>query len=103
MDSRDTQKMIKLAREGKDIAKIWDEDFPQYDYWDIYNIVYDAGEKSSLGMRKMITHRFNKLSSQITPEQQEILDEVDDLVWRIYDRYRESQKKLQKIRQAIEE
>ena len=32
----DSQKMRRLAQEGKQISKIVAEDFPKLDYWDVY-------------------------------------------------------------------
>ncbi|MES1047586.1 hypothetical protein FOA22_24470 [Heyndrickxia oleronia] len=101
-DTRDIEKMIKLAREGKQISKIWEEDFPQYDYWDIYMEINEAGEKSALGTRKKITYRINKLANTRKKDQHILLEEISELVDHLYVRYKESQKKLQEIRNVIE-
>lgn len=101
MDKRDSGKMVQLAREGKQISKIWEEDFPQYDYWDVYVEVYGSGEKSSLGTKRMITNRLNKLSSLPKREQDELIQEIDELVCHLYNRYKESQQKLDDIRGVI--
>ncbi|MGM0780027.1 MAG: hypothetical protein ACQEXE_26060 [Bacillota bacterium] len=101
-DARDAEKIVMLAREGKQISKIWKEDFPQYDYWDIYMEVHEAGEKSALGTRKKITHRLNKLETLPKRSQPEVIDEVRELVDHLYIRYKESQRKLQEIRSVIE-
>jgi hypothetical protein len=101
MDSRDSEKIIQLAREGKQITKIWDEDFPNYDYWDIYWEVYGAGERSSLGTKRMISNRLSKLTSVPKSEQKEIIEEINNLVWHLYNRYKENQQKLDEIRGVI--
>lgn len=101
MDVRDSEKIIQLAREGKQISKIWSEDCPQYGYWDVYVEVYGAGEKSSVGAKRMITNRLNKLSSLPKYEQDELIREINDLVCYFYDRYKESQQKLDDIRTVI--
>ena len=101
MDKRDSDKMIQLAREGKEISKIWEEDFPQYDYWDIYIEVYGAGERSAVGIRRMITNKLNKLTSLSYNEQAISIKEIDDLIWHLYNRYRENQQKLNDIRNII--
>jgi hypothetical protein len=101
MDKRDSDKMIQLAREGKGISKIWEDDFPNYDYWDIYIEVNTAGEKSSVGIKRMITNRLNKLPSLGKKEQQDLVNEINELVWHLYVRYKESQQKLDKIRGII--
>lgn len=103
MDERDIEKMIKLAREGKRLYKIWEEDFPQYDYWDIYMEINEAGKKGALVTRNKITYRLNKLQQRMSKkERQEVLDEITELVDHLYIRYKESQKKLQEIRNVIE-
>ncbi|QHI73437.1 hypothetical protein [Aminipila terrae] len=101
MDARDSEKMVKLAKEGKEISKILQEDFPQYTYWDIYWEVYGSGEKTSMGVRRMITNRLNKIVNLQPMEQRGIIDEIDELVWHLYDRYKESQQKLDDIRSII--
>lgn len=102
MDTRDSRKMIQLAREGKAISKIMDDDFPEYSYWDIYLEVYGAGEKSAVGVKRMISNRLKKLPSLSAEEQQNMVNEIDELVWHLYSRYRESQQKLDDIRIVIE-
>lgn len=101
MDARDSEKMVKLAKEGKEVSKILQEDFPQYTYWDIYWEVYGSGEKTSMGVRRMITNRLNKIVNLQPMEQRVIIDEIDELVWHLYDRYKESQQKLDDIRSII--
>lgn len=101
MDIRDSEKIIQLAREGKLISRIWEEDFPNYDYWDIYWQVYDSGEKSSLGTKRMITNRLKKLPSLTQKQQEEIIGEINELVEHLYTRYKESQHKLDEIRGVI--
>lgn len=102
MDKRDSEKMVKLAREGKQISKIFQEDFPNYNYWDIYLEVYGAGERSALGVKRMITNRLYKLTSIPANEQQVIIEEIDNLVYHLYSRFKESQEKLDEIRAIIE-
>lgn len=101
MNKRDSEKIAQLAREGKQISKIWEEDFPIYDYWDIYFAVHEAGEKSSLGVKRMITNRLYKLASLPKKEQDQLIEEIDELVCFLYDRYKESQQKLDDIRYVI--
>ncbi len=57
----DSEKMQRLAQEGKQISKIVDEDFPGLDYFDVYFEVYNSGGQSSLGIKKTITNRLNAL------------------------------------------
>lgn len=101
MDVRDSEKIVQLAREGKQISKIWEENFSNYDYWEVYVEVYGAGEKSSVGAKRMITNRLNKLSSLSKKEQEELIKEIDELVCYLYNRCKESQQKLDDIRGVI--
>jgi phosphoribosyl-ATP pyrophosphohydrolase len=102
IDERDITRMVQLAREGKQIKKINEEDFPEYNYWEIYEKIYGAGEKSALGVKKMITMRLNKLTTVTKKEQPEIISEIADLVEYLYVRHKESQVKLDEIRSIIE-
>lgn len=102
MDERDIIRMVQLAREGKQISKINEEDFPQYEYWEIYEKVYNAGEKSALGIKKMITKRLNKLTQVTKREQPDIIDEISELVEHLYIRHKENQVKLDDIRTIME-
>lgn len=102
MDKRDSDKMIKLAREGKAISKIMEEDFSNYSYWDVYWEVYGAGEKSAVGAKRMISNRLKKLPQSAGEDQQQMIDEINELVWHLYSRYRESQQKLDEIRAVVE-
>lgn len=78
------------------------EDFPEYSYDDIYIEIYGNGEKSSVGVKRMISNRLKKLPSLSDQEQTKIIDEIKELVWHLYSRYREGQKKLDSIRGIIE-
>jgi len=102
LDNRDSEKMKKLAREGKLISKICGEDFPQYSYSDVYAEIYGGGERSAMGVKKMISSRLKKLPSLSTKEQSDLIDEINDLVWDLYNRNKESQQKLEDIRAVIE-
>ncbi|MGE7811246.1 hypothetical protein [Lysinibacillus capsici] len=102
MNKRDSEEMIRLAKEGKEISKIWSEDFNEYDYWEVYTEVYGAGERSSLGVKRMITSRLNKLAGTNNQEdREELIEEINELIWHLYSRYKESQQKLDEIRAII--
>jgi len=95
--------MKNLAREGKQISKISVEDFPEYDYWDIYSEVYGAGEQSAQGVKWMITNRLNQLVAANARDRQDIIDELNELIWYLYQNYRSNQRKLDNIRQVLGE
>jgi len=100
----DASKMRQLAQEGKSIAKITEQDFPKLDYWDVYFEVYAKGERSSMGIKHMITTRLNKMASSTSKsERKEIADELHGLIWHLYDNHKLNSKKLLAIRAALEE
>jgi hypothetical protein len=99
----DSAMMIKLAQEGKQIAKIWREDFPKYEYQDIYFEVYGNGERSAKGLKVMITNRLNSIQGTSSKKQQKlIIDELHDLVWHLYEQHKSNQKKIDSIRKALD-
>ncbi len=98
---RDSDKMKNLVREGKQITKIAREDFPEYDYWDIYSEVYGSGEQSARGVKRMISSRLNQLVSSDTQTRQSIVNEVNELIWYLYDNYKGNQRKLERIRSIL--
>jgi len=102
VNEKDASEIQKLVREGKQISKVWEDDFPEYEYWDVYMAAYDGGERSALGVKRMITNRLNKMvESRVVGERREIMKELDDLVWHLYESLKDSQKKLEKIRAVI--
>lgn len=100
---RDSEKMIRLAKEGKQISKIWTEDFPELGYEDVYIEVYGAGERSSRGIKRMISTRLNRIANAPKSERLAIVSELHELVWQLYRKHKENQKKLDKIRKTLEE
>jgi len=93
----------KLAAEGKPISKIFYEDLPKCNYWDIYTAVYEDGGKSALGVKRTIANRLNTLSETRTKaERQEIIEEVEELVWHLYEAVKFNQKKLSAIRKTLD-
>ena len=102
MNKKDSEIMIRLAKEGKQISKILSEDFPEYDYWEIYMEVYGAGERSSVGVKRMITARLNKIAvADKKQDREKIIEEINELVVHLYSRYKSSQQKLDDIRAVI--
>lgn len=99
----DSKKMQRLAQEGKQISRIAIDDFPSLDYWDVYVEVYGAGERSSRGIKRMISTRLNKLVDSPKEERRKIIEELHDLVWHLYENHKTNQKKLGIIRKALQE
>ena len=100
----DSAKMRRLAQEGKPISRIASEDYPGLGYWDVYIEVYAAGERSSRGIKYMITSRLNAIAEcKNKIERTEIVEELHNLVWHLYKNHMTNQKKLEKIRAALGE
>jgi len=104
ISKQDSEKMRQLAKEGKQISKIVKEDFHhQYEYWDVYLEIYGSGEKSSRGIKTMISNRLIKLIDSNKEERRNIVDELQGLVWHLYENHKANQVKLDKIRKALSE
>ncbi len=103
MNTKDKLAIQALAKEGKRLSKIVEEDFPDYEYIEIYEAVYDHGGKSALGAKRTITNRLSTLiETGKKKEREEIIEEVEELVCHLYDSLKSSQKKLQAIRKALD-
>lgn len=101
---KDVQKMRRLAQEGKQISRILADDFPKLDYGDVYWAVYGEGERSSQGIKKMISFRIQKLvDTHSQQERKGIAQELNDLVWHLYQNHKTNFDKLSRIRAALEE
>ena len=108
MEQRDIDTIIRLSKEGKQTAKIWAEDYPELDYWEVYNVIDEAGEQSALGVKRTISNRLNNLremaqnKNNYTEEDfRKMIDEIDGLVNFLYERHKANQKKLDCIRDTI--
>jgi len=102
MNKKDKNTIQTLAREGKQISKIMEQDFPELDYWEIYQAVYDDGGKSALGTKRTIANRLTTLAE--TTKKQEraaIIEEIEDLVWHLYESLKNSQQKLDALRKIL--
>ena len=101
-DKKDQERIIALLQENT-IKKIWIEHCPQYSYDDVYFAALGAGERSSHGIKRMITGRLKKLPTLSTSEQKDMIDEVAELVQCLYNRQKGLQKKMSKIRDVVEQ
>lgn len=100
----DSEKMQKLAKEGKKIADIWSQYFPKLTYWEVFFEIYDAGGRSALGVKRTITNRINAIAeSRSKSERKELADELQELVWHLYNNHKSNHQKLSAIRKAIGE
>jgi hypothetical protein len=102
ISKKDQAAIHSLAKEGKPISKILDEDFPEYEYWEIYEVVHAGGGKSALGAKRTIANRLITLSNSGKKQERDaIIEEIDDLVWHLYESLKTSQRKLDAIRKII--
>ncbi len=104
MNKKDREAIKGLAKEGKQISKIFHQDFQEYEYVEIYEAVYDSGGKSALGVvKRTIANRLTTLADTgRRKEREEIIEEVEELVWHLYESLKSSQRKLQAIRKALD-
>ncbi|MEN6411928.1 MAG: hypothetical protein ABFC84_04060 [Veillonellales bacterium] len=101
VDDKDSKKMIQLAREGKGIKEVWEEDFSNYDYWDVYWTIKNGGVTAAREIKKQITMKLNQITSESTERQKELIDEIQELIWQLYSSHKENRKKLEDIRKVI--
>ncbi len=103
MNKKDKSAIQALSQEGKQISKIMEQDFPEFDYYEIYNAVYNEGGQSALGVKRTIANRLKTLvNTGKKHEREDIIEEVEDLVWHLYESLKTSQQKLQAIRKALD-
>ncbi len=103
ISKKDTAKMQQLAQEGKQVARIQKEDFPDYTYEQIYAVVYEAGGRAAQGVKRMITTRLNKVLHSNKETRTILINEIKRLVLDLYENHKMNQKKLDKIRKALQE
>lgn len=100
----DSEKMQKLAKEGKKITDIWKEYFPKLSYWEVFFEIYDAGGRSAMGVKRTITNRITAIvDSTSKSERKELASELQQLVWHLYNNHKSNHEKLSAIRKAIGE
>jgi len=104
ISNADAKKMQRLAKEGKKITDIQKQDFPSLSYGEVYLVVYGAGGRGALGVKRMISSRVNAIvESKSKIARKEIAAELQELVWHLYDNHKGNQSKLAKIRAALGE
>ncbi len=102
ISKKDAAEIRRLAQEGKQVSKIQKEDFSDYTYEQIYAVIYEAGERAAQGMKSMITARLNKLLHSKKETRKVLVRETQRLVTDLFENYKKNQKKLDKIRKALQ-
>ena len=103
ISKKDAGEMRRLAQEGKQVARIQKEDFPECTYEQIYTVIYEAGGRAAQGIKRMITTRLNKLLHSNKETRTSMINETKRLVSDLYENHKKNQKKLDKIRNAMQE
>ena len=98
----DSEKIVRLTQEGKQISRIAHEDFPNLDYWDVYWVAIQGGQHPAQGVKRKITSRLNSLASANKNKRNELIAEIADLVSHLYENYKVNSKKLDKIRKTLQ-
>lgn len=102
MTEKDRIAIQTLAKEGKQISKIAEQDFPEYGYWEIFQVVWEGGGKSALGVKRTVTNRLATLLNTTDDGiRADIVEEIGGLVQHLYDSLKNSQQKLDTIRQTL--
>ena len=98
----DSAKIVRLTQEGKQISRIAHDDFPNLDYWEVYWVAIQGGQRSGQGVKRKITSRLNSLASANKNERDNLVLEIADLVSHLYENYKINSQKLTKIRKTLE-
>ena len=104
ISKKDAAKMRRLAQEGKQVAKIQKEDFPDLTWWDVRWVLELAGTSSSLGLMREITGKLNRARKTVKKDKKlsDALLRVNNLARQLYERGKEDYKRLDRIRKAVE-
>lgn len=103
LSNDDRDRIARLVREGRKITEVWREEFPEFDYDDVYWAAYGRGARSAQGAKKMITSRLRRARRTKGRERRaEILDEIDGLVTALYEDHKRMARKLRSIRTALD-
>ncbi len=91
INKHDLDAMNEALGNGKTISQLAEE-YPQYDYREIYWEVNDA---SFLGKKRTLTNRINKLiNAKTKAERQEIAEEAKEILNDLYRSLKSNSKKL---------
>jgi len=104
ISEKNAAKMRRLAQEGKQVAKIQKEDFPDFTWWDVRWVLELAGTSSSLGLMREITGKLNRARKTVKKDKKlsDDLLRVNKLARQLYERGKEDYKRLDRIRKAVE-
>ena len=95
--AEDLKLMEKMVKEGQDITHIWESTGKKYDYWEIY---WSLSDTSIRGNKVIISNRLKTLREKY-PESSDIIDEINESVWSIYESAKSSSSKLGALRNTL--
>ncbi len=97
-------KICKLALQGKPCSKIQCEDCPDLTWWDVREVLEEAGTSSSRGLMQEISNKLRKAGEKAKKDKKlsDDLSRVHKLARQLYNRGKEDYQKLKKISKAIE-
>ncbi len=102
MDDDDRVMIARLVGEGNQVKQVWEENFPQYTYDEVYWAAYGEGKRSALGTQRMISRRLEDLEHAVKEERRALIKDLGDLVWQQYQIITSNAKKLAAIRKALD-
>ncbi len=104
LSKADSEKIQKLAKEGKQTKRIFEDYFPYLSYREVAAEVRSWGEKSALGAQRMITRRIDDMAANDNlVERKAIAKELRDLTKKLYNNHKANHDKLTAIRDALYE
>ncbi len=107
MERHHEKEIKRLAGQGASIPKIMEimkDNFPEYDYDydDIFWVIRGSGDRTARGAKATITRRLEEIvNATRKQDRREIIKEISDLVWNLYDRVKSNQSKLEEIRKIL--
>ena len=102
MNAEDRARIALLVEEGKSVARIEEEDFPQYDYWEILFAAAEDGQRPAMGIKRMISNRLRDLDGAGKRERRELIAEISNLVSQLYRNHKAMSRRLEGVRKALD-
>ena len=102
MNAEDRARIALLVEEGKSVTRIQEEDFPQYDYWEILFAAAEDGQRPAMGIKRMISNRLRDLEGAGRRERRELIAEISNLVSQLYRNHKAISRRLEGVRKALD-
>ena len=101
LTTTEKKQIENFIKEGKKIADIRRENFPNSTYGEIYSVAHERTDGSSLGIKKKITYQLKRLVAS-NPGLANDAKEIQDHVNALYKQHKEMSGKLSEIREVLE-